>query len=102
MLIPNARPVALGLGKPDGKPFAGAADLLGATEVTITPEMVGKRVPILTSIECKESGGGRIGDKQHDFRELVLARGGIAGIVSSPEEAQELIQEYLRGLLINE
>lgn len=94
VVVPAARPVALGLGMPDNKPLVGASDLQGWTSVTITPEMVGCKVAVYTAIECKESGGGRRSDAQENFIMQLRAAGGIAGFASSPEEARALVAAY--------
>jgi hypothetical protein len=91
VLVPAARPVALGLGKPDGKPLVGAADLIGWTSMTITPDMVGCRVAVFTALEVKETAGGRKRDEQRNFIDQVRLAGGIASFVSSPEEAEHVV-----------
>ena len=64
----------------------GGADLLGWQSVTITPDMVGKKVAIFCAIETKREGG-RIKPEQQNFIDQVKKAGGIAGIVRSEEEA---------------
>lgn len=94
VLIRAARPIALGLGMPDGKPLGGASDLQGWSSVLITPEMVGCKVAVFTAIECKESGGGRKSDDQRNFIDQVRLAGGIAGFASSVEEALSIVSGY--------
>lgn len=94
VLIVGGRPVALGLGMPNGDPLVGASDLLGWTTIEITPEMVGRRCAIFTAIECKESGGGHKREEQINFVDRVCAAGGIAGFANSPAVAQSIIREY--------
>lgn len=94
VVVPAARPVALGLGMPDGKPLVGASDLIGWTDVVITPEMVGCKVAVITCIETKESGGGRKSDVQRNFIDQVRAAGGIAGFASSADEAKSIVTSY--------
>ena len=49
VILENARPLHAGLMK-------GSADLIGWQSVEITPEMVGKRIAIFTSVEVKGKG----------------------------------------------
>lgn len=94
VLVPAARPVPLGLGMPDGKPVVGASDLQGWTSVTVTPEMVGRKVAIYTAIECKRTTGGRKSDDQRHFVDRVRAAGGISGFASSDTEARAIVAAY--------
>ena len=79
----NGRPVQFGLA-------VGSADLIGWRTVTITPDMVGQRVAVFTSIEVKSSTG-RLRPEQRQWMEAVQAAGGIAGVARSVEDAQSLI-----------
>jgi len=92
--ILQARPISVGFTKPDGKPVVGAADLQGWTTITITPEMVGARVAVMTSIEVKRTEGGRVSGDQANWREAVQRAGGIAGVANSPEAAREIVASY--------
>lgn len=94
VVIHSARPIAMGLGMPDGKPLVGAGDLEGWTTIVITPEMVGCKVAVFTSIETKESGGGRKSGSQRNFIDQVRAAGGIAGFASSADEAVSIVTAY--------
>lgn len=94
VIVPAARPVALGFGKPDGSPLVGASDLHGWTSVLVTPAMVGCRVAVYTAVEAKESGGGRHTPEQKNFVDQVRLAGGIAGFAASPEEAVALVSGY--------
>lgn len=97
VLPPGSRPVALGLALPSGDPLVGAPDLLGWTPVVITPDMVGRTIPVFTGVECKASGGGRKRDAQINFVQQMHRAGGIAGFASSPEQALEIIAAWRRG-----
>ena len=68
----NGRPVQFGLAR-------GSADLIGWTTRTITPDMVGQRVAVFTSIEVKTPhrsrqpravavAGGGAGSRRHRWR----------------------------------
>jgi hypothetical protein len=94
VLVPNARPVALGLADPKGDPIDGTADTLGWTKIVITPEMVGCEVAVFTAIEMKESGGGRKGKDQINFAQVVKNAGGIAGFANSAEAAKAIVTSY--------
>lgn len=88
VVVPAARPVALGFGLVDGTPVVGAADLCGWRSVEITADMVGCRVAVFASVEVKRAdGGGVVGEAQRRWRDTVIAAGGIAGIATSPETA---------------
>ncbi len=95
--VPFARPVALGLALTSGDTVPGLSDLAGWTDVVITPEMVGCRVPVFTAIETKESGGGRRRENQINFVQQVQKAGGIAGFAASEQQANEIIEAWLSG-----
>jgi hypothetical protein len=75
----HGRPVSFGLCK-------GSADLIGWRTVTITPEMVGQRIAVFTSIEVK-TPTGRVKPEQQQWLDAVQAAGGIAGVARSVEDA---------------
>ena len=95
--VPFARPVALGLALTSGDTVPGLSDLAGWTDVVITPEMVGRRIPVFTAIETKESGGGRRRENQINFVQQVQKAGGIAGFAASEQQANEIIEAWLFG-----
>jgi hypothetical protein len=64
----------------------GAGDLLGWRTITITPEMVGQRIAVFTSIEVK-TPTGRLRLEQQQWLDAVQAAGGIAGVARSVEDA---------------
>ena len=84
VLIKNARPFHSG--------FEGQSDLDGWHSIIITPEMIGRKLAIYTAMEVK-TATGRVKKSQAKHIELVLAAGGIAGVVRSPEDAEELLNE---------
>lgn len=96
--IEAPRPIPLGFGTPAGEPVVGACDLPGWTSFTVTPEMaqalVGKKIAIFTSIECKASKGGKASDDQRNWATQVAAAGGISGIVNSPEAALQVVRDW--------
>ena len=87
MEIQVPRPIALGFGLISGAPVVGAGDLVGWTTVTVTPEMVGTRVAVFTSVEIKATKGGRITPEQINWRDQIIDAGGIAIIANSPADA---------------
>ena len=72
--------------------FVGQTDLGGWHSVVITPEMVGRKIAIYTALEVKTKTG-RLKKAQRIFIDLVRAAGGLAGVVRSPEEAEDLLNE---------
>lgn len=96
MVVPSARPVALGLATPQGDTVPGLSDLTGYVEITITPDMIGRTVPVFTVIETKESGGGQRRAAQKDFIAQIQSVGGIAGFASDASQANEIIDAWLR------
>lgn len=66
-------------------------DLIGWTEVVITPDMVGKTVAVFTSIECKKEGWiPNLNDKrenaQRKWGEAIIKAGGIARFISDADQ----------------
>ncbi len=75
--------VVYGLGK-------GTSDLIGLKSVVITPDMVGQRVALFAAVEVKRPGK-RGTPEQKQFIAVVKSLGGLAGIVSSVGETQEVL-----------
>lgn len=69
---------------------AGSGDIIGWKSVTVTPEMVGKKIAVFLSIEVKTEEGA-MEPKQKKWLETVLGSGGIAGVARSVEEAWEIV-----------
>lgn len=84
LTITNPRPVEAGLCK-------GSSDLIGWTQVTITPDMVGKTLAVFTAIEVKH-GGNSASPEQENFIRVVNSAGGIAGVAYSVEQARDIIE----------
>lgn len=87
VIIENARPLHAGL-------CEGSSDLIGWTEVVITPDMVGKKFARFTALEIKATDTSRVTEKQRNFLEVVVRAGGIAGIAHSPDGAREIIEYH--------
>lgn len=98
VLIEAARPIALGFSLPSGDPVSGVGDLQGYTMVQITPEMVGKKVAIYTSVEVKRTTGGRVSEDQANWQAQLRKNGAIAIIANSEESAVAGIQEQIAEL----
>lgn len=69
----------------------GSSDLIGLVPMTITPEMVGKKIAIFTAVEVK-TPTGRLTKEQADFLDAVKTAGGIAFVARSVEEAERFIK----------
>lgn len=73
-----------------------SSDLIGWTQVTITPDMVGRTFAVFTSVEVKEDGwvytgtGREVAQKR--WVDLVLAAGGLAGFANSVGEFLEIVR----------
>jgi len=80
----TGRPVQFGLAR-------GSADLIGWRTVTITPDMVGTRLAVFTSIEVK-TPTGRLTPQQHAWLGTVRSAGGIAGVARSVRDAEEILR----------
>lgn len=93
VLIKAARSIPLGFGYPNGDPVSGACDLPGWTVVTVTPEMVGHKIGVFTSIECKSDTGKATPD-QKNWAVQVSNAGGIAGVASTPQQAKAIISDW--------
>jgi len=95
--IAAARMLPLGLALMQGETAPGLADLNGRTTVTITKEMVGRKVAVFTSIEAKRTTGGKRMKDQREYLQNVSASGGIAGFATCLEDARKIILAWLAG-----
>lgn len=80
----TGRPVQFGLAR-------GSADLIGWRTVVVTPEMVGQRLAVFTSIEVK-TPTGHLTPAQSAWLGTVRGAGGIAGIARSVRDAEEILR----------
>ena len=97
----TGRTVRFGLGNVSQKQSdrIKSSDLIGFTEVVITPEMVGKTVAIFTAIECKKEEWNI--DKKLDAREVaqnnflhwITTKGGIAHFCNSVDKLKEIFRQ---------
>ena len=80
----TGRPVQFGLAR-------GSADLVGWKTIEVTPDMVGQRLAVFTSIEVK-TPGGRPTQYQKAWLRAVDNAGGIAGIARSVDDALRIVE----------
>jgi hypothetical protein len=66
----------------------GSGDLIGWHSVTVTPEMVGRKLAVFLSVEVKTETG-RVRPEQVNWLEQVRKHGGIAVVARNVEEAQK-------------
>jgi len=81
--IGNARFVRYGL-------TPGSADLIGWQSVTVTPEMIGRKLAVFASIEVK-GPSGRLTPEQDNWRSVLQSAGGAAGVARSVAEAAAIL-----------
>ena len=81
----TGRPVQFGLAR-------GSADLIGWRTLVITPEMVGQRIAVFTSIEVK-TPTGRVRSEQQAWLACVQESGGIAGVARSVDDAIRMVAD---------
>lgn len=72
----------------------GAGDYIGFMPVRITPEMVGHYVAVFVAPETKRPIGAKYDPKQCDWKNSVLAAGGIAGFAHSWEQGREMVTNW--------
>lgn len=89
----DGRFIKFGIPSADG----GGSDLIGITPVTITSDMVGKKIGVFTAVEVK-SKSGRATAAQNQFIENVKRLGGFAGVARSDSDATDLISSSIRQL----
>ena len=72
-----------------------SSDLIGFTEVLITPSMVGKKIAVFTAVEVKrEDWTGKLdfrGTAQAAFINYILSKGGFAGFANSVDAFKKII-----------
>lgn len=91
----TGRLVRYGLGQISNTQPYKSSDLIGWTEVVVTPEMVGRTLAVFTAIEVKrEDWKPNYRDTrelhQRNFIEWVKSRGGIAAMINSVDEFKKL------------
>jgi len=91
----TGRLIRYGLGQVSKNQAYKSSDLIGWTEVVVTPEMVGRTLAVFTAIEVKkEDWKPNYRDTrelhQRNFIEWVKSRGGIAAMINSVDEFKKL------------
>ncbi len=81
----TGRPVQFGLAR-------GSADLIGWRTIVVTPEMVGQRLAVFTSLEVK-TPTGRLTPAQHNWLRAVRSAGGVAGVARSVGDALQIVPD---------
>lgn len=79
----NGTPIRFGL-------RVGSADLIGWKSVTITPNMLGRRIAVFVSVETKSTTGV----PQHDqitWMQNVIEAGGLAGMARNVQDAMDIV-----------
>ena len=71
----------------------GSSDLIGWTPVTVTPDMVGKKIAVFTAIEVKlnKNGKYKATDLQKAFISAVKSAGGFAGVADCNKDLEDII-----------
>lgn len=78
----------------------GSPDLVGWKTVTVTPEMVGKKLAVFVGIEVKVPGAKTEAKRlrnQKQFLETIQAHGGIAFMATARDEAVLKLKEVAGG-----
>ncbi len=70
----------------------GSADLIGWRTVVVTPEMVGQRIAVFSSIEVK-TPTGRVAPAQQHWLQAVRTAGGVAGVARSTSDALRIVTD---------
>lgn len=102
----SGRPVFFGLGN-EGKKDADSIrtpDDVGFTVITVTPEMVGKKIAVFTAIDAKKLGftvkpNYAVGTReygQQKFFDIVKMHNGIAGFASCAADVDTIYNEFIQ------
>lgn len=70
----------------------GSGDCVGWRTLTITPEMVGRKIAQFVSVEVKTETGTESTDQEH-FRKTVGAAGGLAFVARSEGDVLERLRD---------
>ena len=71
--------------------MAGTSDAIGFHSITITPDMVGRKVAVFTAIEAKDLAD--LTSQQRRFLTMVHSLGGIAGCARTVEDARRILDQ---------
>ncbi len=86
LILKNPRPLRAGL-------VTGGSDTIGWTPILITPEMVGKTIPVFTAVEVK-AGKDRASREQVNFIAEVNTANGIAFILRDETKPEEELNKW--------
>lgn len=80
-----------------------SSDLIGFTEVVITPQMVGRKIAVFTAVEVKKEGwvfteGDKRAKAQKAFIDWIQKAGGIAGFAASVTEFKAFVRNWRAGI----
>ncbi len=67
----------------------GSSDLIGFTVIEITPDMVGKKIPVFTAIETK-TANGKATPEQDNYIQAVRRYNGFAGVARNTQDAKKI------------
>jgi len=70
----------------------GGSDLIGWRSLTVTPDMVGRKLAVFLAIEVKGERG-KATDHHRNFITRVRADGGLAGVARSIDDALGIIDQ---------
>lgn len=71
-------------------------DEIGYLTITVTPEMLGRRIAVLLVIEDK-TDTGVLGEHQRKCIEELRDAGAIAGVSTGPEDSERILQAWRAG-----
>ncbi len=95
LTLPSGGKMPYGLG-PNGY-----GDNVGYLTITVTPEMVGRRIAVYTMVECKRADKALHApdpdDPQLKYILEVTDAGGIAGFARHAEDAELILERWRRG-----
>lgn len=89
IVLSNPRPIKAGL-------CVGSSDLIGWTEIEITPEMIGRKIAVFTAIEAK-TGSVRLTKPQAHFIKTIKQAGGIAGEIREVSQVSDIVEAFKSG-----
>lgn len=72
--------------------FKGSSDLIGWKITPITEDMIGRNIAVFVALEVKRPDRSHTSDEQHRFIDAIKGSGGIAGIVKSTKDVDELLK----------
>ena len=92
----TGRLVYFGLGNLSKNQKTKSSDLVGITTITITPDMVGRKIGVFTAVEVKKEGWSpkKLNEReeyQFNFIQWVKSRGGFAGFASTVDSIKDII-----------